>query len=282
MSNKLIVWVSSITFNPDNVPVLHIADGSPCPTSSCTCLAPLPHNTVDGFALVTIEDSDDFLPLVKEFTPLKFNYSMAYAENILTVMGNTPPELVCDFIRLCSMLEIESAQILISSLLRNRALLHHYFHAPGSFNQHHAYPHGLFAHSIDVAKRANFEAHESHICEDNCQLLLASALLHDLGKVSLCDNNDPVDYRPGPHQGLTFALLAEPISRIKAINQKHFDLLNHLFDPSTVKGAPYFLEQGILSSCDAMSAMTDDFQRAFADCPSYYHYTNFRGRTFKR
>lgn len=55
--------------------------------------------------------------------------------------------------------------------------------APGAKSIHHAYLHGLLEHSVDVARKALAMADSS----TNKDLLIAGALLHDIGKIHAYD-----------------------------------------------------------------------------------------------
>lgn len=70
---------------------------------------------------------------------------------------------------------------LVSHILLNEAFLTHYANSPAAKAMHHAYVGGLLDHSLSMAKLAETLAvHYPHVNHD---LLVAGALLHDMGKV---------------------------------------------------------------------------------------------------
>jgi len=66
--------------------------------------------------------------------------------------------------------------------------LHAFLSAPGSMKHHHARQHGLFVHSVDCAWRALRQAEGDEWV--NVDVLLLSALLHDVGKAGEYEWND--------------------------------------------------------------------------------------------
>ncbi|MCA9979473.1 MAG: HD domain-containing protein, partial [Anaerolineales bacterium] len=75
----------------------------------------------------------------------------------------------------------EPWQGLVSLILLEQPFYQQYINAPAAKSMHHAYVGGLLDHSLSMARLADFlAAHYPHVRRD---LLIAGALLHDLGKV---------------------------------------------------------------------------------------------------
>lgn len=66
--------------------------------------------------------------------------------------------------------------------------LHAFLSAPGSMKHHHARQHGLFIHSVDCAWRALGQVQDDALV--NVDVLVLSALLHDVGKAGEYRWND--------------------------------------------------------------------------------------------
>ncbi len=66
--------------------------------------------------------------------------------------------------------------------------LHAFMSGPGSLKHHHAKQHGLFIHSVDCAWRALRQAQDDEWV--NVEVLVLSALLHDVGKAGEYQWND--------------------------------------------------------------------------------------------
>ena len=78
--------------------------------------------------------------------------------------------------------EISTAPLraMVETVLQDREVVARYWTMPASARHHHAFPGGLAAHSLEVARdmagQAALECHERDLC-------IAAGLLHDIGKV---------------------------------------------------------------------------------------------------
>ncbi|MCP4423434.1 MAG: HD domain-containing protein [Chloroflexi bacterium] len=75
----------------------------------------------------------------------------------------------------------EPWQGLVSHLLLNKSFLPQFANAPAARGMHHAYIGGLLEHTLSMATLADYLA--DHYPYVNRDLLIAGALLHDMGKV---------------------------------------------------------------------------------------------------
>lgn len=71
---------------------------------------------------------------------------------------------------------------LCASIFDNEAIWEMYTIAPGAKGNHHAYLGGLLQHSVEVAEQC-YALYKADPAYTNISLLLAGALLHDIGKI---------------------------------------------------------------------------------------------------
>ncbi len=102
--------------------------------------------------------------------------------------------------------------------------------APAAKGAHHAYMAGLLEHTVSVAELAGLLA--GHYPELSTDLLLAGALLHDLGKVDELTLGPPLDYtdqgRLMGHLVLGVGRLDAALARLKGFPPALADHLRHL------------------------------------------------------
>ncbi len=99
-----------------------------------------------------------------------------------------------------------------------------FFAVPASKDHHHAFPGGLAAHSLAVAKMASEQAGLNAVERD---LALVGGLFHDVGKTLTCDPG-----RPHPvyldHDLLALELLSRPLAELDQANPGLADRLRYI------------------------------------------------------
>jgi hypothetical protein len=100
--------------------------------------------------------------------------------------------------RLIDSLQIAPLRYFVTRALLQQDVLHGYWNSPASRRDHHAYPGGLAQHSLEVATML---ASASGLPQEDRELGIVFALLHDFGKIWCYDPTafDPVD--PRQHEG---------------------------------------------------------------------------------
>jgi len=106
---------------------------------------------------------------------------------------------------------------------------------PASYQDHHAFPHGLLVHSLEVAELAYSNALRLHHPTKECQLALVAGLFHDLGKIYSQTEAGIHSYQTGAHECLNFALLAAPMEELAREDWDCHRMLSSML-------APYFLQ----------------------------------------
>lgn len=90
-----------------------------------------------------------------------------------------------------------------------------YVSAQGSLRHHHAYPGGLFEHSVMMAYQVMVET-EAGWDSTERDIAMTVALLHDIGKtVTLAGRNITTQGRYQPHDMSALELLAQPLQRLE-------------------------------------------------------------------
>jgi 3'-5' exoribonuclease len=118
---------------------------------------------------------------------------------------------------------------LVSAALRHETVADKFYLMPAAKSMHHAYLHGLLEHSLSVAGLAKMVG--GHYPGLNADLLLAGAILHDLGKVWEFSPPPKVDYATIGRLKGHLVMGAEFLERLgEAIEfpQEKLNLLVHL------------------------------------------------------
>lgn len=119
---------------------------------------------------------------------------------------------------------------LVQTLLTDEEIRRRFAQAPGAKALHHAYVGGLLEHTLNVTEITKTTA-QLHP-ELNRDLLVAAALLHDLGKIYELDGEMVLDYtNPGRlvgHVVLTDRIVTSYIAQLPDFPPDLADLLSHL------------------------------------------------------
>ena len=138
----------------------------------------------------------------------------------------------------------------VTRALLNQDVLHGYWQSPASRRDHHAYPGGLAEHSLEVATML---ATSSRLLDEDRELGIAFALLHDYGKVWCYDPFDPIDSREHEAHGL--ARLEFDLTYLRRQDERLGDLMRELLGgPRAARESKYPLAIGrIVRSFDQMT-----------------------------
>ncbi|MEW6259396.1 MAG: HD domain-containing protein [Thermodesulfobacteriota bacterium] len=124
----------------------------------------------------------------------------------------------------------EWIRTLLKAVFEDETFARDFRRAPAAKHMHHAYLGGLLEHTLSVSLLADRVA--SHYAGIDRDLLLAGALLHDIGKVFELDFQHTIDYtdegRLLSHIVLGLRLLDQKVSGIPDIDPERLMLLRHL------------------------------------------------------
>lgn len=158
--------------------------------------------------------------------------------------------------------------------------------SPAAMKHHHAYIGGLLEHSVDVAKIA--KAIAGQIGPVNVDLVVAGALLHDIGKIKEISSDIGFEYtetgRFIGHITLGALLLERAIARIKgfpkqqALELMHIILAHH---GDCEKGSPVGCvtrESFVVHYADEISAVLNQFEENAPEGKISWQYNKMIGR----
>lgn len=191
-----------------------------------------------------------------------------------------------ELIRLAASVENPFLKELLMSLFGERRLMTALKKAPAAKNMHHAYLGGLLEHTLAVTRLAD------QVCGLypglDRSLLLAGALLHDLGKLKEFDfSSFPFEYtdhgRLVGHMVLAIEMIQDKISRIPAFPQelaaqlKHLILSHHGRHEFGSPSLPMMREAFVLNFLDDLDAKINYLDRLSSQCRSEgYQWTEYQ------
>lgn len=182
---------------------------------------------------------------------------------------------------------------LVSAALLSEEVGDKFYYMPGAKMMHHAFLHGLLEHSLSVGQLAAVTS--AHYPRLNGSLLVAGAILHDLGKVWEFTPPPKVDYstigRLKGHLVLGSEFLGRLASTLPGFPPEKLDLLQHLIlshhgEPefgAPVK--PQLLEALVLHHLDNIDAKVeavDSFIESESDAEGWSGYHRLFGGYFRR
>lgn len=182
---------------------------------------------------------------------------------------------------------------LVSAALRHEAVAEAFYIMPAAKSMHHAYLHGLLEHSLSVAGLAKSVG--AHYPAVNADLLLAGAILHDLGKVWEFSPPPRVDYSTIGRLKGHLVMGAEFLEKVAAtlpgfpaekVNVLAHLILSHHGEPEF--GAPVrpqLMEAVLLHHLDNMDAKMEAIASLLAaesDAEGWSGYHRLLGSHFRR
>jgi 3'-5' exoribonuclease len=127
-------------------------------------------------------------------------------------------------------METEYLRELFEAFWHDEKFVHQFKHAPAAKQMHHAYIGGLLEHTLSMALLVDkIAGHYGGIDRD---LLLAGAVLHDIGKIREFDYNSKIDYsdegRLINHIVIGIQLIEEKLGELNDFPKEHAILLKHM------------------------------------------------------
>lgn len=204
--------------------------------------------------------------------------------------GNLPA-MAAEVLKIAKAVEEPFLRQLLFEFFRDRKFFAAFKKAPAAKHMHHAYVGGLLEHSLGVTRLA---AKVAELYPDvDRSLLLAGALLHDVGKVEeFSYASYPFDYtdsgRLVGHHVLGVELVQARVARIPgfpkelALRLKHLILSHHGRPEFGSPSVPMMLEAFILNFLDDLDAKINYLHRLGRQAPDPgYQWTDYQ-RTLER
>ncbi len=212
-----------------------------------------PHLSINKIRLVTERDSvklNDFIPKSQITTQQLLDQVYDYIDKF------QDPQLVQ----------------LLNSIYRDDKLLPRIIRASGGKLWHHCYEGGLLEHSLNVARIV--EQTSTLYKNINKEILLAGALLHDIGKVYELTPGPVIDYtdqgRLLGHIAIGYQMIASRMDAITDLNESTRNELLHLVlshQGKLEQGSPIVpmsREAFLLYSADELDSKMNAFERIYA------------------
>jgi len=137
----------------------------------------------------------------------------------------------------------------VSRVMNDQYIFDDYITVPASLNHHHAYPGGLFVHSVDVASQLSIQ---KQINEKERQIGVVAGLLHDLGKIkTMSANMNRTELGTLiRHEDITLEILAPHLRWLEQVDSQLSTYLRYIlvWNKKTYSSIPS------LDICDAIHA----------------------------
>ncbi len=181
-----------------------------------------------------------------------------------------------NFIRLLELfqsIQIPALKRFCADLFNDPTRMQTFVRIAASKHHHHAYPGGLLADSVECAyiTGQNLKTIQT-MCRVEKELTLLAALLHDIGKVaSHKQNNGFIS-----HEKLNLLSLAHPLINLSEQWQQGAEVLQYLLTWNPKEGFCRYIGGNIIRLADHISTSLSLNQKAFANKPEYYHYSQIK------
>lgn len=204
---------------------------------------------------------------IQQIRPL--DRSQVDATDFLPVCPLDPFVLFQQLKRMIATIKDSWLKRLMQAILEDRGLMDRFRRAPAAKSIHHAYLGGLLEHTVSVATLSALIA--KHYPSLNRDLLIAGAILHDLGKIDEFTYDLSIDYsnsgRLLGHMILGLEILDEKVRAIagfppeQAMILKHLILSHHGEYEFGAAKLPMTREAFVLHLADDMDAKVNNLTR---------------------
>lgn len=212
--------------------------------------------------------------------PQVINYEL-YACAISTLSKGRLP-LLTRFVGLLGLISDPCLQRFVHYWSTHSEQFEAFLMMPASYQDHHAYPHGLLIHSLEVAELAYSNAVRLQHPHRECQLALLAGLFHDLGKIYSQTKAGISGYQTGVHECLSFTLLAGPLEQLAREDWDCHRMLSSMLAPYARHRSEQYAIEAIFRNADHNSCQSDRSRMLFADKPAHYRFTKDGSKMVRR
>ena len=238
--------------------------------------------TEEGLAEIKLEMNKQgyFIATDLRFIAPVINYEL-YAKAIaLLDKGRFP--IFSRFVRLLEQVTAPELMPFVRYWNSNPEQFEAYLIMPASYRDHHAYRHGLFQHSVEVAELAYSNAINLGHSALECQIALLAGLFHDLGKVYSQSEADIETYQTGAHECLNFSLLADPLKLLAIKDWDAHRMFSSMLAPYQQYRSEQYAVESIFRFADHASCTSDRTHVLFSGKPAHFRFLKNGGKMVRR
>lgn len=136
-----------------------------------------------GLVEISYETNQQELIIIDALVAVPAMISYELYSNAISRLNRGSLPLLTRFVGLLGFITDPCLQRFVSYWSTQPEQFNAFITMPASYQDHHAFPHGLLVHSLEVAELAYSNALRLHHSAKECQLALIAGLFHDLGKI---------------------------------------------------------------------------------------------------
>ncbi|WP_321405599.1 HDIG domain-containing metalloprotein [Tolumonas auensis] len=198
------------------------------------------------------------------------NYAL-YAKAIsLLYKGRLP--LFCRFVQLLERVTAPELMPFVEYWNTHPEQFEAYLVMSASYRDHHAYRHGLFQHSVEVAELAYSNAISLGHSPIECQIALLAGIFHDIGKVYSQSEANLKTYQTGAHECLNFSLLAEPLKFLATHDWDAHRMFSSMLAPYQQHRSEQYAVESIFRFADHASCSSNRTHVLFSGKPAHFRF----------
>lgn len=236
----------------------------------------------DGFVEISYETNLQGHIIIDAMRAVPPVISYELYASAINLLGKGRLPLLTRFVGLLGLIAVPSLQRFVSYWSTHPEQFDAFITMPASYQDHHAFPHGLLIHSLEVAELAYGNALRLHHTAKECQLALLAGLFHDMGKIYSQTEAGIHSYQTGTHECLSFALLATPLEELAREDWDCHRMLSSMLAPYAKHRSEQYAIEGIFRNADQNSCQSARAHSVFEDKPAHFRFIKHGDRMIRR